>query len=156
MTPLLRKSPDPKIVNVASQSGRLSILDTDKGKQREVSSPRLTRARVLEMAKEFEEDVKAGRHAEKGWPSTAYGMSKLLLVAFGKAFAAEEAARPPGDNKIWLASCCPGWCATDMSSHSGPRSAEHGARTPVWLALRGKEEGARSGGFFYDGKEIAW
>lgn len=156
MTPLLRKSSDPRIVNVASQSGRLSILDTDKGKQREVSSPNVTRARVLEMAKEFEEDVKAGRHAEKGWPNTCYGMSKLLLIAYARAFAAEEAARQGKDKPIWLASCCPGYCDTAMTSHNGTRSAEHGARTPAWLALRGKEEGGRSGGLFYDEMEIAW
>lgn len=160
MVPLLRKSADPRIVNVASQSGaRLAILDTDKAKQREVSSPDLTRARLLKMVRQFEADVQAGTHAAQGWPSTTYGMSKLALIAFGRVFAAEEARAHggAGDKKpIWLASCCPGWCATDMSSHSGPRSAEHGARTPAWLALRGKEEGARSGGFFYDEREIAW
>lgn len=160
MVPLLRKSADPRVVCVASQSGRLAILDTDRAKQREVSSPDLTRARLLEMVRQFEADVQAGTHAAQGWPSTAYGMSKLALIAFGRVFAAEEARGAhggAGDTKpIWLASCCPGWCATDMSSHSGPRSAEHGARTPAWLALRGKEEGARSGGFFYDEREIAW
>lgn len=155
MTPLLRKSADPRVVNVASQSGRLAILETDKAKQREVSSPGLTRERLLEMVRQFEADVQAGTHASRGWPNTCYGMSKLALIAFGKVFAAEE-ARAHAEKPIWLASCCPGWCATDMSSHSGPRSAEHGARTPAWLALRGKEEGARSGGFFYDEKEIAW
>jgi carbonyl reductase 1 len=155
MVPLLRQSADPKIVNVASQSGRLSILDTDKAKQREVSSPGLTRERLDEMVREFQADVEAGTHAAKGWPNTCYGMSKLALIACGRVFAAEEAKRHP-ERPIWLASCCPGWCATDMSSHSGPRSAEHGARTPAWLALRGKEEGARSGGFFYDENEIAW
>jgi hypothetical protein len=29
----------------------------------------------------------------------------------------------------------PGWCATDMSSWRGPKSAAAGADTPVWLAL---------------------
>jgi len=155
LTPLLRQSPDPRIVNVASQSGRLAILNTDRSKQREVSSAVLTRQRLDEMVREFQRDVEAGTHAVKGWPNTCYGMSKLALIAFGRVFAAEEATQH-SEKPIWLASCCPGWCATDMSSHSGPRSAEHGARTPAWLALAGKEEGQRSGGFYQDEKEIAW
>lgn len=42
---------------------------------------------------------------------------------------------------------CPGWCATDMSSWGGPKTAAEGADTIVWLALRppGQEP---TGGFF--------
>ncbi len=163
MVPLLRKATvaHPCIVNVASQSGRLSILDTDKKKQAEYASTALTRDRLFELTTKFEEDVKAGVHAKEGWPNTCYGMSKLALISFGKVFAREEAARGKvggveGSKSIWLASCCPGWCDTDMSSHSGPRSAEHGARTPAYLALNGVQEGLRAGGFFYDEKEIQW
>ena len=44
-----------------------------------------------------------------------------------------------------------------MSSHSGPRSAEHGARTPAALALGTLGDGEKgSGGFYYDEKEIEW
>lgn len=167
MVPLLRKAQieTPQIVNVASQSGRLSILNTDKKKQEEVSSSGLTRERLFKMVRKFEKDVKGGKHKEEGWPSTCYGMSKLALIAFGKVFAHEEkegmakrgiGGGSEGRKAIWLASCCPGWCDTDMSSHSGPRSAEQGARTPAWLALKGVEDGAKAGGFFYDEKEIDW
>ncbi|TFJ79987.1 hypothetical protein NSK_008545 [Nannochloropsis salina CCMP1776] len=160
MTPLLRKSTGcPCIVNVASQSGRLGILDTDRGKQAEISSPTLTRDRLFELVRQFEHDVKTGTHAEKGWPNTCYGMSKLALIAFGRVFARNEmegGTEKEGKTSIWLASCCPGWCDTDMSSHSGPRTAEHGARTPAWLAMEGRKQGATAGGFFYDEKEIQW
>jgi carbonyl reductase 1 len=36
---------------------------------------------------------------------------------------------------VTVSACCPGWCATDMSSHMGPNTAAQGADTPVWLAL---------------------
>jgi len=167
MVPLLRKAQTetPRIVNVASQSGRLSILNTDKKKQEEFSSPGLTRERLFELVRKFEEDVKSGKHKEEGWPNTCYGMSKLSLIAFGNVFAHEEkdgmakrgiGGGSEGRKAIWLASCCPGWCDTDMSSHSGPRSAEQGARTPAWLALKGVEDGAKAGVFFNDEKEIDW
>lgn len=32
--------------------------------------------------KEFLADAKAGRHREKGWANTNYGMSKLGLIAY--------------------------------------------------------------------------
>ncbi len=167
MTPLLRKAKieTPRIVNVASQSGRLSILNTDKSKQEEFSLPGLTRERLFALVNKFQDDVKGGRHKEEGWPNTCYGMSKLALISFGKVFAHEEkegmakrgiGGGGEGRKAIWLASCCPGWCDTDMSSHSGPRSAEQGARTPAWLASKGVEDGAKAGGFFYDEKEIPW
>lgn len=37
--------------------------------------------------------------------------------------------------------CSARWCATDMSSFKGPRSAAEGADTPVYLALRPEGRG---------------
>ena len=109
MTPLLHNAKeDPRIVNVASQSGRLAILDTDKKKQAEVSSPTLTRDRLFELMEKFETDVKSGTHKQEGWPSTCYGMSKLGLISFSKVFAREEEekkAKGEVEKAIWIAVC---------------------------------------------------
>ena len=63
---------------------------------------------------------------------------------------------------VWLQACCPGYCATQMSSFKGPRSAAKGAETPVWLALgqHALEQVVplpqRTGGFWQDKALIAW
>jgi len=52
---------------------------------------------------------------------------------------------------------CPGYCDTDMTSHKGPRTAEHGARTPAMLALLSSVGPvAPTGKFFYDDAELEW
>ena len=52
--------------------------------------------------------------------------------------------------------CCPGYCATDMSSHRGHRSAEDGARNAVILALQGGGQGALTGEFIQDYQVGSW
>ncbi len=59
-----------------------------------------------------------------------YGVSKLGEAALTRVQAAQLAA-----SNVFVAAICPGWCATDMSSWSGPRSAAEGADTAVWAAL---------------------
>lgn len=72
MLPLLHKSESPRIVNVCSQAGRLDILRTDPSKKAEFGSAGrgLTRDRLFELMADFQQNVKAGRHNERGWPST--------------------------------------------------------------------------------------
>lgn len=55
---------------------------------------------------------------------------QALETAYTRVLA--EELRPQG---VAANCCCPGWCATDMSSWRGPKSAADGADTPVWLAL---------------------
>ena len=59
-----------------------------------------------------------------------YGVSKLGECCLTRVLAREAA--PDG---VFVAAVCPGWCATDMSSNSGPNTAAQGADTPVWAAL---------------------
>jgi NAD(P)-dependent dehydrogenase (short-subunit alcohol dehydrogenase family) len=51
-------------------------------------------------------------------------------------------------------SVCPGWVKTDMGGAGASRSVEQGASGIVWAATL--SEGAPHGGFFRDGKPIAW
>jgi len=76
------------------------------------------------------------------WGSSNYGFSKLALIAHTKLVAREE-------TRVRVNCCCPGWCATDMSSHSGPRSPAEGARNAVLLVERRLGDDV-SGGFVQD------
>jgi NAD(P)-dependent dehydrogenase (short-subunit alcohol dehydrogenase family) len=82
-----------------------------------------------------------------GYP--AYRMSKTALNALTRIAAAELA----GTN-IKVNAACPGWVKTDMGGAEADRTVEHGAETPVWLALL--PENGPSGGFFRDKKPIPW
>jgi carbonyl reductase 1 len=151
MLPLLRKSSSARIVNVASMAGHLRILPSEERKSK-FTSPALQLGDLELMMHEFVSDVETGSHSKNGWPNTCYGMSKLGVIAMTNVIARDEP-------KIMVNSCCPGLCATDMSSMGGSRTAEHGARTPAMLALMPDSKAERaqpSGKFFSDEAEEAW
>ncbi|KAG8470821.1 hypothetical protein KFE25_009242 [Diacronema lutheri] len=126
LLPLLRKADNPRIVSVASMAGKLKQLSPEL--QHAFASESLTLPKLNELVAQFEADVDAGKHRERGWSNSNYGLSKLAVIAFTKVLARDESS-------ILVNACCPGYCDTDMTSHNGPRPAEVGARTAVALAL---------------------
>eukprot|EP00193_Tetraselmis_chui_P005754 CAMPEP_0177768380 /NCGR_PEP_ID=MMETSP0491_2-20121128/9689_1 /TAXON_ID=63592 /ORGANISM="Tetraselmis chuii, Strain PLY429" /LENGTH=369 /DNA_ID=CAMNT_0019285181 /DNA_START=211 /DNA_END=1320 /DNA_ORIENTATION=+ len=118
-----------KIVNVGSRGGSLRIVK-DAGLRRAFEEAD-SYAGLDKLAQQFERGVEEGTHAQKGWPNSMYGISKLLEGMYSRLLAKELSGRGVAVNV-----CCPGWCQTDMSSWGGPKTARQGADTPVWLALR--------------------
>ena len=142
-----------RIVNIASQAGYLGQLPSQALRDA-FASPDATHASIDALLSQFVVDIRDGKHKERGWSNTMYGVSKLGLIAHTNVLTRELA--PAG---IAVYAVCPGWCATDMSSWKGPRSASQGADTPVWLATRsldGLDSSDRNGGFWYDRKRIVW
>ncbi|MBN3908095.1 MAG: SDR family oxidoreductase [Nostoc sp. NMS1] len=82
-------------------------------------------------------------------PAFAYRASKTALNAFTVALAKELA-----DSKIKVYSANPGYTATDLNGHSGPRTTEQGASEPVRLALA--QPAAPSGHFTEEDGEVPW
>ncbi|MBV9452864.1 MAG: SDR family oxidoreductase [Rubrobacter sp.] len=89
-----------------------------------------------------------GLLTEMGAGTPAYGVSKAALNALTRKVAAEL----KGEG-ILVNSVCPGWVATDMGG-SGGRPIEDGAASVVWAALL--PDDGPTGGFFRDGKPLAW
>jgi carbonyl reductase 1 len=145
MLPLLRKGDDPRLVNVASKSGQLKQVSP--ALQKRLTDDSLTIPELNKLIEEFAQAVKAGDHKQKGWSSSNYGISKLGVIAATRIWSREEAGR------ISVNSCCPGYCATDMSSHGGPRPAEEGARNAVIPATM---EDPPNGGFFSNYEPGEW
>jgi carbonyl reductase 1 len=145
MLPLLRKSADARIVNVASMSGHLSQLQTHELRDK-FTSKDLTMLELQELVNKFENDVQNGIHRQEGWGNSNYGMSKLAVIAATKIWAREE----PG---IKVNCCCPGYCKTDMSSHRGTRDPSDGAKNAVIPATM---EDPPTGEFFRDYKVGEW
>lgn len=152
LMPLLQNSEAPRIVNVASQAGHLRILKSEELKNKFVNCPSIDE--LENLVNDFVSSVQDGTHEQKGWPNSNYGISKLAVIALTRILAQRESSVNPA---FLINACCPGYCDTDMTSHKGPRSAEHGARTPAMLALLSSVGPvAPTGKFFYDDAELEW
>lgn len=131
--PLLRRSRSgghARLVNVTSMSGELN----SKYSSAIASKFRATKsvADVDSLIANFQTAVERGTHKEEGWPSAAYAVSKSGVTAMTRAIAKEEKEAGSG---VLVNCCCPGWVKTDMTKGSGYKSVDHGAMTPVMLAL---------------------
>lgn len=145
LLPLAR--PGGRIVMISSGLGSLSSLG--EALRDRFSAPDLSRNDLTLLVEAFVRDVGAGDHEKKGFPSSAYGVSKIAMNAFTRIVAREIAADP---RRILINAACPGWVRTRMGGTGAPRSPEDGAKTPVWLALL--PEGGPQGGVFRDEEQI--
>jgi len=135
---------------VSSDLGKLKIVKPHL--QEQFSSPSLTEPQLVSLMDQFVQDVAAGNHEAKGWPTTAYGVSKLGRIALTKIIAREITAS--GKTDILVNACCPGWCRTDMAGDSAPLSADQGAETPVHLSLL--PAGSPTGQFWIKKEVVSW
>jgi NAD(P)-dependent dehydrogenase (short-subunit alcohol dehydrogenase family) len=90
----------------------------------------------------------AGAITEMGAGPPAYQVSKAALNALTRTLAAELSA-----SGILVNAVCPGWVATDMGGHGG-RPVADGAAGVVWAVTL--PDNGPTGGFFRDGRPIAW
>lgn len=145
LLPIMR--PGGRIVMVSSGLGSLTGVRGDLRARFE--DPALAREQLLALVEEFPRDVAAGVHERRGWPSNAYRVSKIAMNALVRVLARELVGDP---RRILVNAADPGWVRTRMGGRSAPRSVEHGARTPVWLALL--PDGGPTGGFFRDERAV--
>lgn len=144
MLPLVRKGSNPRIVNVASMAGRLRQVSPEL--QKKFTDDSLTIEELGTLMNQFKSDVQAGTYKANGWSNSNYGMSKLGVIAATKIWARREPI-------IKINACCPGYCATDMSSQKGPRSADDGAKN---AAIPATMKSPPTGEFFRDYKIATW
>jgi NAD(P)-dependent dehydrogenase (short-subunit alcohol dehydrogenase family) len=88
----------------------------------------------------------AGSLASMGGGAPAYSVSKASINALTRLVAGEERG-------MLVNSVCPGWVATDMGG-SGGRPVRDGAAGVVWAATL--PDDGPTGGFFRDGRPVAW
>ncbi len=79
----------------------------------------------------------------------SYNASKTALNA-----ATVEFANELRDTPIKVNAVCPGYVATDLNNHGGPRTTEQGAKIAVKMATLGAD--GPTGGYFEDAGAIAW
>lgn len=146
MMPMLEESNSPRIINIASSAGRLSILPSQKRRD-EFSSEDLQMEELQNYMLDFVKAAQSGTHTDQGWPNTGYGVSKVGIIAMTKILAREK-------SEMMVNSVDPGYCATDQNNNQGFIPAERGAITPFLLATI--KEPYFSGMHWYEEQEIKW
>ena len=89
-----------------------------------------------------------GSLSDMGAGTPAYSISKAALNALTRILAAE--LRHDG---VLVNAVCPGWVATDMGG-AGGRPVAAGAASVTWAVLL--DDDGPTGGFFRDGRRVAW
>jgi NAD(P)-dependent dehydrogenase (short-subunit alcohol dehydrogenase family) len=100
-------------------------------------------ARIVNVSSE------SGSLTIMGGGTPAYSVSKAALNALTRMLADELRA-----SRLLVNSVCPGWVATEMGGPNAPRTVEEGAASVLW-AVTLPDDGP-TGGFFRDGKPLAW
>ena len=90
----------------------------------------------------------AGALSSMSGGTPAYSMSKAALNALTLMLSAELKS-----SGVLVNAAGPGWVATDMGG-SGGRPIEEGGSSVVWVATL--PDDGPTGGFFRDGKRVAW
>jgi NAD(P)-dependent dehydrogenase (short-subunit alcohol dehydrogenase family) len=139
--------PNSNVVMVSSGMGALQRLGAPL--RARLLSATLDRPALQDMGAEFLTAIEQGHLERSGFPRNAYGVSKALLNALTRIYAAQWRAEGPRVNAV-----CPGWVRTRMGGLGAPRSLEQGARGIVWAATLGS--GAPRGAFFRDAEPIEW
>jgi NAD(P)-dependent dehydrogenase (short-subunit alcohol dehydrogenase family) len=90
-----------------------------------------------------------GQLSEMGGGTPAYRISKTALNGLTALLANELKS-----DKILVNSVCPGWVKTDMGGAGATRELSQGVASILWAAE--VPSGGPTGGFFRDGKALAW
>ena len=135
-----------RIVMVSSGMGELSGLPPAV---RPWFDPPPPKQELVELLQGFVEDVRSGQYARKGWPASAYRVTKAGLNALTRLLAEEY--RPDG---LRVNAVCPGWVRTRMGGSHAPVSVEQGADTVVWAATLPPD--GPTGGFFRNRRPVSW
>jgi len=150
---LLQSNNSPRIINMASYAGRLTILNQgENGKhlRNTFTSNSLTSNELSTLMSNFVTCVQSNTHIQAGWPSSCYGVSKLGIIALTRVLAKQYP-------NIMSNSVDPGYCCTDQNNNRGTVSPVRGARTAYLLALMERsyddDDNDRDNALEYDNEE---
>ncbi|VDD93848.1 unnamed protein product [Enterobius vermicularis] len=124
-----------RVVNVASQMGLLLHGRYSEEIITKMSNPSITVAEIEQFCKDYIKACVDNKRKERGYPESAYCVSKTAVSVLTFIQARELKSR-----NIVVNACCPGYVNTDMTSHKGSLTIEEGADTPIYLATLEKDE----------------
>jgi NAD(P)-dependent dehydrogenase (short-subunit alcohol dehydrogenase family) len=135
-----------RIVMVSSGVGELDGLSATARRR---FDPPPSKEELVAHVRAFLEDVRSDQYKEKGWPGSAYRVSKVGLNTLTRLLAGELK-----DRHLLVNAVCPGWVRTRMGGAHASRDVAEGADTLVWAATLPPD--GPSGGFFRDRRAIPW
>ncbi|XP_011363948.1 carbonyl reductase [NADPH] 1 [Pteropus medius] len=153
LLPLMK--PQGRVVNVSSSVSLIALKSCSPELQQQFRSETISEEELVGLMNKFVEDTKNGVHQEAGWPTNAYGVTKIGVTVLSRIQARNLSTQRKGD-KILLNACCPGWVRTDMAGSRAPKSPEEGAETPVYLALLPSDATEPHGQFVREKKVEQW
>lgn len=153
LLPLIK--PNGRVVNVSSMVSPRALAQCSRPLQEKFRSDTITEEELVKLMEKFVEDTKKGVHQEKGWPNTAYGVSKIGVTVLSRIQARQLKESGKGEGII-LNACCPGWVRTDMAGPNATKSPDEGAETPVYLALLPESVDSPYGELVSEKKVVAW
>ncbi|KAK3591760.1 hypothetical protein CHS0354_019532 [Potamilus streckersoni] len=130
--PLLRTH--ARVVNMSSMGSTMAYRGCSDAIKHRIKDPNITMDQIKDLMREFELAAKADQVEERGFRKSAYGTSKIgvrVMSFIQQRELAKDTQRPD----VIVNSCCPGYVATDMTSHKGTKTIDEGAVTPLYLAL---------------------
>nr|ACM91729.1 carbonyl reductase-like 20beta-hydroxysteroid dehydrogenase [Clarias gariepinus] len=125
--------PGGRVVNVSSVMGSIALSRCSPDLQARFRSDDITEEELVGLMERFVADAKEEAHTQRGWPNTAYGISKTGLTTLTRIHARKLTQERPGD-EILCNACCPGWVSTDMAGPNVKKSPEGGPITLVFWA----------------------
>ncbi|XP_028279927.1 carbonyl reductase [NADPH] 1-like [Parambassis ranga] len=144
-----------RVVNVSSMIGSQALSQSSPALQQRFRSQDITEDEVVGLMQRFVNEAKKDEHKQGGWPTTAYGVSKMGLTTLSMILARRLSIERPNDG-ILVNACCPGWVRTDMTSQDAHKSPDEGAITPVYLALLPPGATEPQGKFLSDKEVQPW
>jgi len=143
-----------RIVNMTSMLCLPALKKCSKELQQEFRSDNISEEKLCELLDQFVAYAQNDNHEQHGFPTDAYGVSKLGVTVLTKIYGKKVLHQ--GRNDVLINTCCPGWVRTQMGGPNATRSPEEGAVTPVYLALLAPGLIDPQGQLIYDKKIRHW
>lgn len=130
--PILRK--DARVVHVSSLVSEWAYKKLSDEWKQKMSASSLTAEQLKGYVNEFVVAAKEDQVEERGWPKSAYGISK---VAVSLMTIIQQRDMESQGNGVVVNACCPGVVDTDMTGgrYANMLTQDEGADTPTYLAL---------------------
>ena len=122
-----------RLINMSSFVSKMGLEKCSPELQKVFRSDTITEEELTTKMNEFVAAAQNGSHVQKGWPDSAYSVTKIGVTVMSRIQA--RWCHEQGRSDILVNAADPGWVRTDMAGPKAPKSPDQGAESSVYLAL---------------------